>query len=353
MANSRFPTQLPRRVLARSEGKSFQIDWIRQAKRGEDIELVERSSTGVFSAKISLDGGRWLGKLFCQISLGTTTVGTVFRKIEEDGSITGVLEANKRENFLRLVVFRRHDSRKFRSLCFPAGSDFESWGFLGTELRKILEDDRRDCGLLKPPALFHPLHQPGPPMYSSSYAEVVEGGGGKSMVKGDGPNLVLAPSKLSLHANWWSPVAICRSDSSRPNWLWVESKVKGIFNHATFKYPNKVEALIVLGSEDEVNYLASLPRLTSWEGSFSFSSWSPAAGSISKSEFREMGKNLKICFKGIPYHLRSRSTVDSLAKACGDSWIVEEESINHTGDNARVIMKAVNLEKIPRVLYLT
>ncbi|KAF5186324.1 hypothetical protein FRX31_024089 [Thalictrum thalictroides] len=58
MVNSRFSTQLPRRVLARSEGKSFQIDWIRQAKRGEDIELVERSSTGVFSAKIFLDGGR-------------------------------------------------------------------------------------------------------------------------------------------------------------------------------------------------------------------------------------------------------------------------------------------------------
>ncbi|KAF5203337.1 hypothetical protein FRX31_007076, partial [Thalictrum thalictroides] len=84
-----------------------------------------------------------------------------------------------------------------------------------------------------------------------------------------------------------------------------------------------------------------------------FSSWSPAAGSISKSEIQEMGKNLKFCFKGIPYHLRSRSTVDSLAKACGDSWIVEEESINHTGDNARVIMKVVNLEKILRVLYLT
>ncbi|KAF5195720.1 hypothetical protein FRX31_014693, partial [Thalictrum thalictroides] len=157
---------------------------------------------------------------------------------------------------------------------------------------------------------------------------------------------------MSLNANWWSPVAICRAESHNPNWAWVELKVKGIFSHAVFKYPSKREALVVLDSEEEVRHLSSLPILTSWDGSFTFNGWSPMAGALSKAELQEMGKKMTVCFKGIPYHLRSITVVERLAQACCSSWNLNEETINLSGNEARVTLFNADLEKIPRIIYL-
>ncbi|KAF5189408.1 hypothetical protein FRX31_021005 [Thalictrum thalictroides] len=347
MVDSRFQVVLPRRVLARIEDKSFQIEWVRFANRDEDVALVERSRGGVFTAKISLEGGRWLGKLLCQISLGLTQVGTLFRSIEPFGAITGLVEANDRGYYLRLVIFHRSAGNKFRTLCFPAGKDFESWGSLSVDLRNLLDSGTRLQPL--PPATikYHQQIQNEAPV---TFVDVVAKGGDRN--RNSFPNQFVARSRMNLNAGWWAPVALCRSDHSNPDWSWVESKVKGIFSQATFKYPSNGEAIIALDSDEEVAHLISLPPLNNWEGSFVFREWFPAAGSLSSSDLQEMGKEIILDLKGIPYHLRSKSIVERIAKSICSSWKVNEESINCNGDDPRVIVKNCDLEKIPRVLFL-
>ncbi|KAF5195531.1 hypothetical protein FRX31_014882 [Thalictrum thalictroides] len=347
MVNSRFQVALPRRVLARIEDKSFQIEWVRFANRDEEVELVERSRGGVFTAKISLEGGRWLGKLLCQISLGLTQVGTMFRSIEPFGAITGVVEANDRGHFLRLVIFHRSAGKKFRTLCFPAGRDFESLGSLGADLRNLLDSGTRRQ---PPPPATIKYQQQIQNEAPATFADVVAKGGDRNISPVS--NLFVAPSRMSLNAGWWAPVALCRSDHSNPDWAWVESKIKGIFSQATFKYPSNGEAIIALDSDEEVAHLISLPPLNNWEGSFGFREWSPAAGSLSSSDLQEMGKEIILVFKGIPYHLRAKSIVEGLANSICSSWKVNEESINCNGDDPRVTVMNCDLEKIPRVLFL-
>ncbi|KAF5182019.1 hypothetical protein FRX31_028393, partial [Thalictrum thalictroides] len=164
--------------------------------------------------------------------------------------------------------------------------------------------------------------------------------------------MVKTSAHMSINANWWAPILICKSDHMNPDWEWVVSKVQRLFKQARFRFPNSAEAIVELSSEKDADFIISLPNLSNWEGSFSFQKWTPTAGSISEEDFKEMGKELRIKFSGIPYHLRTRSTVDNLAKSICSSWVVEDRSINLCGDEACVILRDVELHQIPRVLFL-
>ncbi|KAF5187841.1 hypothetical protein FRX31_022572 [Thalictrum thalictroides] len=76
------------------------------------------------------------------------------------------------------------------------------------------------------------------------------------------------------------------------------------------------------------------------------------AGSLSKDDLCDLGKELKVKLIGIPFHLRLESIVESLAKACSRWWEVEDETVNLNGDDACIILRNVDLNKLPRMLYL-
>ncbi|KAF5183238.1 hypothetical protein FRX31_027173 [Thalictrum thalictroides] len=120
MVNARFPAMLPRKVLVQDDDKSFQIEWLRQASKGEKVDLMERSKGGTFMVRISVEGERWLGSLLCQISMGITLLGTTFRKNEPN-----------RGDFLKFVVFIR-STGKFRTIYFPVGFKGQVWSLLGS-----------------------------------------------------------------------------------------------------------------------------------------------------------------------------------------------------------------------------
>ncbi|KAF5188679.1 hypothetical protein FRX31_021733 [Thalictrum thalictroides] len=109
-------------------------------------------------------------------------------------------------------------------------------------------------------------------------------------------NMVTPPANMSLNANWWAPVLLCKFDHDNHDWSWVMLKVQGLFKHARFRFPSFCEAIIELNSEIEVDFILSLPNLSNWDGSFSFQRWSPTAGSISDEELREMEKELRISY---------------------------------------------------------
>ncbi|KAF5188680.1 hypothetical protein FRX31_021734 [Thalictrum thalictroides] len=112
MVNARFLAKLPRKVLVQAEDKSFQIEWLRQASKGEEVDLQERSKGGTFME-------------------------------EPNGSITGTVEANGRGDFLRFVVFNR-SAGKFRTICFPAGFKGQVWSLLGSQIRGMLDIERKE-----------------------------------------------------------------------------------------------------------------------------------------------------------------------------------------------------------------
>ncbi|KAF5207544.1 hypothetical protein FRX31_002869 [Thalictrum thalictroides] len=248
MVNARFQAMVPRRVLAQAENKSFQIEWLCQTAIGEEVELVERSRSGTFMAKISVEGGRWLGALLCQISMGTT--------------ILGVVEANGRGDFLRFVIFNR-SANKFRTLCFPAGFKGQAWSLIGSQVRKVLEKEQVLKGDYQPTTSFYQnqLQQPRDDRFGPSFAEVVEGGGKNRQGNSDG-KMVDIPSKMSMNASWWAPVVIIKSNHSNPDWSWVTMKVQRLFSQAIFRFPNQSEAIVELRSEKEVDSILSLPPLT-------------------------------------------------------------------------------------------
>ncbi|KAF5179648.1 hypothetical protein FRX31_030764, partial [Thalictrum thalictroides] len=70
----------------------------------------------------------------------------------------------------------------------------------------------------------------------------------------------------------------------------MEGKVKNSFPQARFFNPSDEETLISMQSEDDVNQLIKMPPLTNWEGSFSFSKWSPVAGALSSEFIHNMTK---------------------------------------------------------------
>ncbi|KAF5194903.1 hypothetical protein FRX31_015511 [Thalictrum thalictroides] len=339
----------PRRILIQVEGKSIQIDWVHQAVLGEEVELVERGKGGTFMAKISAEGGRWLGTLLCQISLGTTLIGSTFRTTEPNGTLTGIVEANDRGDFLRIVVFNRA-AGKFRTICFPAGSRGEAWSQVGSQLRRLLHKEELPKEVYKPPPIFnYPLQKDN--QFRPSFAEMLGGRGVCTNNDLEGKT-VTAPSKMSLNANWWSPVVICKAEHLNPDWAWVEMKVRRVFRNSKLRFPSSSEAIIELESEKEVDCILQLPPLTNWEGSFAFSRWTPMAGSLSKEDLCDLGKELKVKLIGIPFHLRVKSIVESLAKACSKWWEVEDETVNLNGDDACIILRNVDLNKLPRMLYL-
>ncbi|KAF5191869.1 hypothetical protein FRX31_018546 [Thalictrum thalictroides] len=85
---------------------------------------------------------------------------------------------------------------------------------------------------------------------------------------------------------------------------------------------------------------------------FCFSKWSKEAGALSSEEIKDMGKDLTIQVKGIPLHLRIQSVMEEIAKACGHSWKVNDDSLDLVGGIPSISLANCDISKISRILYV-
>ncbi|KAF5196075.1 hypothetical protein FRX31_014337 [Thalictrum thalictroides] len=118
------------------------------------------------------------------------------------------------------------------------------------------------------------------------------------------------------------------------------------------KVVKREEAIIYLQSESEAKRLLDMPPLVNWEGSFNFFKWDPSSGSFTVDDVIVLSKKVKVNFHGIPYHLKSKEIVQSLANHYGSRWDILEETINPSSDRCSVMMHNIYYSKILRVIFL-
>ncbi|KAF5184429.1 hypothetical protein FRX31_025985 [Thalictrum thalictroides] len=342
MVNGRYDQGQRRISSSLIEEKSIEIEWLREDNRGGYVLIKESSRRGVFRAELSLDGGKWLGKLLCQISVGLTSLGTSFRLPETMGSITGTLKENRGGRFLQLTIFRRGAQKKFSTICFPEGRGSKGWGAVGSDIRALLEG--RTLGTEQR------VGQPQELRASRSYKEMVvpHERREESYVK----KVTIKGLNDAMQKSWWSPVVICNSNCQNPDWVWAEKKIKSVFPQAIFKLQRKNEALVIFQTKEEAVSLINMPPLVNWEGSFSFSAWTAEAGSIALDAWKMLEKKIIVSFVGIPYHLRTNAVIAEIAKECAKRWKIVEESINISSTRCLVELFDSELWRIPRVVHV-
>ncbi|KAF9623779.1 hypothetical protein IFM89_005286 [Coptis chinensis] len=97
--------------------KSFDVDWGNVTCGGEELSLIERGSRGVFVCSTTVGGGRWLGNLLCQSSLGLLSYGVPIYHTDNSGKLIGTIRKEWRGDFLHLLVCSRHRSKKRALIC--------------------------------------------------------------------------------------------------------------------------------------------------------------------------------------------------------------------------------------------
>ncbi|KAF5186587.1 hypothetical protein FRX31_023826, partial [Thalictrum thalictroides] len=138
MAHWRAQATGVERCYERVEGKSFEVEWWGSVPTWDKVNLIERSNGKVFQCKTSIAGGRWIGKLLCQLSMGTSEIGVVFRYTDDRISKIATMKENTRGLYLHVQCFVAGEGAKKRILCFPAGSTLKGWADLGTKIRQLL-----------------------------------------------------------------------------------------------------------------------------------------------------------------------------------------------------------------------
>ncbi|KAF5192852.1 hypothetical protein FRX31_017559 [Thalictrum thalictroides] len=249
---------------------------------------------------------------------------------------------NGRGSFLQLTVFKRNARRRFSTVRIPAGSNLKGWGSLGEDLRSFFDQKealKEDVGKRN--------HGQDRVRTQDEHWRAAHPGASS----GEKDIHVNYTGQSNL-ASWWSPVVICKSNCSEPDWVWFEKKVKEVFNSAMVKVVKREEAMICLQSESEAKRLLDMPPLVNWEGSFNFFKWETSSGSFTVDDVIALSKKVKVNFHGIPYHLKSKEIVQSLANRCGSRWDILEETINPSSDRCSVMMHNIDFSKIPRVIFL-
>ncbi|KAF5202748.1 hypothetical protein FRX31_007665, partial [Thalictrum thalictroides] len=178
--------------------------------------------------------------------MGTTSVGSAFRLVEENGSITGTVRSNRRGCYLQVISHCRSKPREFLSLCFPEGYNGNGWGLVGSKLRSML--DRRaenQAPVVLPPA--NRFEFGSSPSFVQICREKEKWGGERF----GNQHMDLFLTGDSSTVENWSLMVTCKASGQYPDWKWCEEKVKGVFNYTTFSITKKNEALISFKSQEE------------------------------------------------------------------------------------------------------
>ncbi|KAF5205925.1 hypothetical protein FRX31_004483 [Thalictrum thalictroides] len=90
------------------EGKSIEVEIWKNSKTWEKVGFTERSGGRVFRCNTFLEGGLWLSKLLCQVSLGTTRVGVVFKFSDGNQFVVATMFQNRRGVVLQFILVNRN-----------------------------------------------------------------------------------------------------------------------------------------------------------------------------------------------------------------------------------------------------
>ncbi|KAF5178939.1 hypothetical protein FRX31_031474 [Thalictrum thalictroides] len=326
-----------RRFTVKVEGKIFEVERVRNAESQEDFIIVEKSLGKSFSCKISDGGALWTSKLLCQLSVACADPGTLFKYEDRFLRIKAFVKFNGRGRYVQTLVASKLPERA-ACICFPAGPNQEGWDEVGTSLITLVQATR--------PRARHGMtterivNGDGKVRNNMSFAEVCAN---ESTI----PTISIRTGTTVQGASWWKPMIICEYEGSKPDWLSLREKVWSVFGAVTVRITQDGVTLLFFDNEDSKERLLSLPPLRTWEGCYSFRTWGSKEGVLKENQ---LSGAFQITFCGIPFHQRTRHVVESLAKQCGSSFIINEDSIDLCKSSFSIILKGTNWEHIPRVI---
>ncbi|KAF5185923.1 hypothetical protein FRX31_024490 [Thalictrum thalictroides] len=323
------------------EGKMIEVESWKTSRSWDKVHLTEKFGKMVFTGKTSMEGGRWIGKLLCQVSCGMTVMGSVFRYVDDYLSMIGTVRGNRSGTFLQLQLFTKMANNKRMMVCIPAGEDRMGWTNLGGKIRNMLMCEE-----------VHPQRMPSRPVFQTmtQQNQLQRPSFAEALGKGDQRRDFNPTQVLEMNNSWWSAVAVCQPSNPNPNWEWVKDRCTGVFAGAGLKIIEGGKALIFLNSEEDLAKLLNLPPLTYWEGTFTFSKWSPSAGALKVCS--GLRSDVEVVFTGIPYHLRVKAVIESLSKKCGNSVGTIKGEAEYTSPYCFVGLKNCEIQKIPRSITL-
>ncbi|KAF5205927.1 hypothetical protein FRX31_004485 [Thalictrum thalictroides] len=121
-----------------------------------------------------------------------------------------------------------------------------------------------------------------------------------------------------LNSSWWKMAVCCKASSLNPNWNWVKDRLQGVFGYAELKETSINEAL------------------------------EPWMGALKIDKSTKM--DVLIAFSGLPYHLRARQVVETLAKKCGNQIEVDIMHLNYYETHCFAKIKNCEIHKVPRII---
>ncbi|KAF5185393.1 hypothetical protein FRX31_025018 [Thalictrum thalictroides] len=331
------------RNIIQVEGKVFEFEHNTNANTEEEVEIIEKTRGRVFNCKLSKAGAKWIGKLCYQLSSTTTQTGTFFSFDDKFIKIKATIRYNKWGAFVHTIVTTKKQRKRAACLCFPSGEHQKGWDLLGCTIRD----------LLSPTATF-PMSQTQNHGGSDHFAKVrgdfsFATACTSSPIPPLSPDISFRSGGAVIGASWWQPVILCHYDGRTPNWFWVRDKIRSACGEVFIKVTQEGEALLTFNEEKHKDLLLSLPPLSSWEGTYTFRKWGPMDGAFKSYMFRG---DVNIVFNGIPYHLRSRRVVESLAQRCGHNYLIDESSIDLCKASCTVTLKDCEWRQIPRVITI-
>ncbi|KAF5185202.1 hypothetical protein FRX31_025213 [Thalictrum thalictroides] len=324
------------------EGKTFEFLLQVGGNGIQKLLVTEIGGKGTFKGSFSGEGGRWVGKLLCQISFEEDHEGLLFRT--PDRTITANVRRNNFGTYLQVLLFNKSDKRNYSVLCFPSGEGKKGWSVLGATFRELTDVNSSSARPVLPCPIQHNLTTLREDV---TYADACTNNG---KLYREQPRVSMHTHGGVNHASWWLTTVICTTDCANPNWEWLEGRIRELFEGAKVKPQSEGGALVFLKSEDCVSRILSLPPLVTWEGYFSFQKWNPECGTVSNLLTE---KEVWLSFLGVPLHLRTKEVVASMAKQCGDVRNIEVESpLMSMNSGCRAKIHTKSLGSIPRIISL-
>ncbi|KAF9587776.1 hypothetical protein IFM89_005508 [Coptis chinensis] len=306
-----------RRSFAVVEAKSFEFEWWNNSSGGDEVSLTERGRRGVFKCTTSVGGARWLANYLCQVSLVEENDNNPLSFWDDHVKIIGSTRNNDRGTYVHLLLISKKNDRRPKTMCFPAGGREETYQ---TSIQR----------------------QSQPPIVSVH--------GRNRAWETSTPSVRISSNCTVTNSSWWSSTVLCTVSRGVPNWSWVKQKILLVFTEAGFSTIEDGGAIVLFNREEEANKLAKMPPLISWEGEISFKKWNPEVGSFPIE--RMQSKEVLARFVGVPLHLRTKTTAESLARVCGNTFEVIEESLDWTRTSIKVKVQVSELGRIPRIINL-
>ncbi|KAF5192073.1 hypothetical protein FRX31_018340 [Thalictrum thalictroides] len=339
------------------EKKLIEVERRPNAAIGGKISITERGPKGVFNVLTSEGGGRWLGKLLCEVS---STPIEWKRYSDNQCSIVGISKENRQGRFLETLFTNNQSGNRAKILRLPAGKSRNGWADVGLCLLdlfmpgvregKEVESDDVCRQVQQKKTLFQHTHF-RKPFNNVREAEKQQNGDSKLLSQLTvGIGGVFNRNTIT-HYSWWESSVFCYSNSKMSDWEWVRKRAEEIVGVVDIRVLGEKVAVFDTKSRELAWNLQNVQFVEGYGSRMKFMRWTPECGGIMKGELEEKNRWVKLC--GVPYHLRFEEAIKKLIMVfCLDfEWDINPDSWWRR-EQIRVRVKGVRLEDIPRVMFV-